>query len=120
MSIPLREQLLRYAIEQQGVQPEYLWAGHPNFAVLRRAGSRKWYALFMDVERKRLGLPGEGIADILDVKCDPLLRGSLLESAGFLPAYHMNKDRWITLLLDGSIPWDEIITLLNMSYELTK
>ena len=116
----LREQLFQYAMEQQAAQPEYLWAKKPHFAVLRRAGSRKWYALFMDVERKRLGLPGEGSVDVLNIKCDPLLRGSLLETQGFLPAYHMNKDRWVTILLDGSVPKGEIIPLLDMSYDLTK
>ncbi len=116
----LREQILRYAMEQQAAQPEHLWAKYPNFTVLRHTNNRKWYALFMDVERKKLGLPGEGTVEVLDLKCDPLLRGSLLETKGFLPAYHMNKDKWITVLLDGSVPKDEIITLLNMSYDLTR
>ena len=30
-----------------------------------------------------------------------------------LPAYHMNKSNWVTLLLDGSLPEEEIIRLLN-------
>ena len=57
--------------------------------------------------------------DILDIKCDPILIGSLRGKPGILPAYHMNKDKWITLLLDGSAERGDIEALLAMSYELT-
>ena len=38
---------------------------------------------------------------------------------GFYPAYHMNKDNWITAALDGSAPDDTIRMLLEMSYAAT-
>ncbi len=114
----LRDRVIQYAIEQQGAEPEHLWAKYPNYVVLRRPGSRKWYALFMDVERRKLGLPGEGTVDVLDIRCDPLLAGSLRDSKGFLPAYHMNKDHWLTVLLDGTVSEEEIVSLLDMSYGL--
>ncbi len=116
----LRDEIIQYAMDQQGAEPEHLWARYPDYTVLRHANNRKWYALFMGIERGKLGLPGEDVVNILNVKCNPLLLGSLLGSKGFLPAYHMNKDKWITVLLDGSIPKDEIMMLLNMSYDLTK
>jgi len=34
------------------------------------------------------------------------------------PGYHMNKKHWNTIILDGSIPDDEIFVLINDSYEL--
>ena len=58
--------------------------------------------------------------DILNVKCDPILIGSLRSKPGFLPAYHMNKDKWLTVLLDGPAQRDEIEAILAMSYDLTK
>lgn len=67
-----------------------------------------------------MGLSDEGMLDILNLKCDPLLIGSLRTAPGFFPAYHMNKESWITLALDGSVPEDQIKALLDMSYELTK
>ena len=57
---------------------------------------------------------------MLVVKCDPNLIGSLLTTPGFLPGYHMSKSTWITILLDGTVPVDEIRTLLDLSYDLTK
>lgn len=35
-----------------------------------------------------------------------------------MPAYHMNKTRWITVILDGSVSTREIYRLIDASYEL--
>lgn len=35
------------------------------------------------------------------------------------PAYHMNKNNWITLALDGSVDDSKTELLLDMSYEAT-
>ncbi|BDF70061.1 hypothetical protein CE91St41_27120 [Oscillospiraceae bacterium] len=115
-----REMILQYAKERYGTEPEYLWAKFPNYAVLRQRELGKWYAIIMDVPGKKLGLDTAAHVDILDIKCDPLLSGSLRESRGFLPAYHMNKDKWIALLLDGSVPQDQVLKLLDLSYDITK
>ncbi len=115
-----RADIFCYAKEHFGSEPEYLWARTPESAVLRHADNRKWYAIVMPVERAHLGLPGEGVFDVLNLKCDPALVGALRTRPGFLPAYHMNKERWITLLLDGPVSREEGFQLLEMSYELTK
>lgn len=36
-----------------------------------------------------------------------------------LPAYHMNKENWITILLDGTVSKGKICELIDISYELT-
>lgn len=115
-----RMEVLQYAGEQFGSEPEFLWAKYPGYCVLRHTNNKKWYAVLMDVPREKLGLPGDGIIDILDVKCDPILLGSLLGTDGFLPAYHMSKSSWVTIRLDGSVSSEEIINLLTISYDLTK
>ena len=71
----------------------------------------------MDISRNKLGLDGDAAIDILDIKCSPLMIGSLLSEKGFLPGYHMNKDSWITILLDESVPDEKIYPLLEMSYD---
>ena len=92
----------------------------PDCAVLRHADSRKWYALLMEVPCTRLGLPGSGQMDTLTLKCDPVLIGALRTRKGFLPAYHMNKEHWLTLCLDGSVSEEEGLSLLEMSFALTQ
>ncbi|MFR2123931.1 MAG: MmcQ/YjbR family DNA-binding protein [Faecalibacterium sp.] len=101
------------------VEPDYPWMDTPESAVFRHPGNRKWFALVTTVSRSKLGLPGKQLVDIVNLKCDPLLIGSLRMEPGFYPAYHMNKDNWITAALDGSAPDDTIRMLLEMSYAAT-
>lgn len=116
----VKNEIFEYVLKEYGTKPEYLWAKDHDSAVLRHGDNNKWYAVFMTVKKSALGLEGGGKVDIIDVKCDPLLIGSMMLNDGYLPAYHMNKTHWITILLDGSVSSDEVINMLNISYELTK
>jgi len=116
----IKEQMLDYAKKTYSTVPDAPFRIAPSYLVLRHADSKKWYALFMDVPREKLGLNGKEYVDVLNIKCDPLLSGSLREVPGYLPAYHMHRDSWITILLDGTVPVKDIFPLLDMSYEITK
>jgi len=112
-----RQDVFDYAKKEYGTEPDYPWLD--DNAVLRHADNNKWYALVMAVGRDKLGLSGDGTVDVLNVKCDPALAGSLRMQEGFHPAYHMNKDKWLTARLDGSAPADELKSLIDLSYDLT-
>jgi len=112
-----RERIMQHALDTYGTETEYLWADTPDCAVFRHPASRKWYAIIMQVLPNRLGLAGEAPVDVMNVKCSALMIGSLLSEPGFFPAYHMNKDHWISILLDGSVPDDQILSLLELSYD---
>ena len=114
-----KEELFAYALNNYGVEPDYPFSIAPTYAVLRHQSNRKWFALAMRLPYRTLGMNREGAVDILNIKCDPFLIGSLRGKPGFLPAYHMNKDKWLTVLLDGSAGREEITGLLALSYELT-
>ena len=115
----IKKKILQEAIQTYKAQPEYLWASHPEYAVLRHKENQKWFAVFMNVSRARLGLTGGGNAEILNVKCDPDMIPSLLSAKGILPAYHMNKRHWISILLDGTTGTGQVLQLLSISYERT-
>ena len=70
-------------------------------------------------QKNKLGLQEPGCLDVVNFKCDTRLIGALRREPGFFPAYHMNKDSWITVALDGSVPDDKIKTLLDASYDAT-
>lgn len=112
-----RQQVFDYVKEKYGTEPDYPW--FDNNAVLRHGDNHKWYGLIMDVGREKLGLLGEGSVHVLNVKCDPMLGSTLRQREGFHPAYHMNKEQWLTIRLDGSVPEDEIISLIELSFEMT-
>lgn len=107
---------MQHIADRYGCEPEHLWAKYPGYAVFRHPSSRKWYAVIMDVPRNKLGLTGSSVTDIIDVKCSPLMIGSLLQEQGILPSYHMNKNHWITVLLDDSVADETILSLLELSY----
>jgi predicted DNA-binding protein (MmcQ/YjbR family) len=55
----------------------------------------------------------------INLKCDPeeaLMLRKHYESV--IPGYHMNKTHWNTIICDGSIPKDEIIEMIDDSYDL--
>ena len=48
-----------------------------------------------------------------------MLVGSLRMKSGFLPAYHMNKNLWISIVLEGLENDGMIKNLIDWSYQLT-
>ena len=114
-----RRELEEFISSAYGVDAEYPWARYPGNAVFRHRSNQKWFALVMDIPKSKLGLEGEGSLDVLNLKCDPLLIGSLREERGFFPAYHMSKTSWMTVALDGSVEDEKLKWLLGLSYDLT-
>ena len=99
--------------------PDHPFASNPEAFVLRRPDNGKWFALFMNVARKRMRLDGEGRVDLVNFKCDPLLYDSLIRTPGVCPPYHMARGRWISVLLDGSAEDELIDALMAQSFRLT-
>lgn len=112
-----REELLELAAARFSTEPEYPW-GDDN-CILRHAGNRKWFAALLIVPYRRLGIEREGDASLLNVKCGPLLSAVYRRQPGILPAYHMNKEHWLSVRLDGSAADDTVRELLELSYDLT-
>ena len=55
----------------------------------------------------------------ISLKCDPDLALALrAKYEAVIPGYHLNKRHWNTVILDGSIPEDEILTMIDDSYTL--
>lgn len=55
----------------------------------------------------------------INLKCEPSRAIALREEfSSILPGYHMNKQHWNTLVMDGSLKNQLITTLIDHSYEL--
>lgn len=56
-----------------------------------------------------------------NLKCEPM-EGEFLRSVytGVIPAYHMNKTHWNTVLLNSDVPLPELKEMVDRSYERTK
>ena len=115
-----RQEVNDFIINEFNVEGEHLWMKFPEYAVYRNSKNNKWFALLAEVERSKLKLEGDGKINIINVKCDPILISSLIKNEGYLPAYHMSKKTWVTVLLDGSAPDDQIKDLIHLSFDLVK
>ncbi|MEE0420480.1 MAG: MmcQ/YjbR family DNA-binding protein [Lachnospiraceae bacterium] len=55
----------------------------------------------------------------VNVKVDPQWRDFWREAyASVLPGYHQNKEHWNSIILDGTIPDEEIRRMIGESYDL--
>ena len=99
--------------------PEFLWEKFPDYMVFRRTESQKWYALMAPVPRNKTDPASSDPTpvDLIDLKADPNKIGALLMQKGYYPAYHMNKKSWITVLLDETLPDEEIQARIRESYQ---
>lgn len=116
----MRKIIFDHVKEKYGVEPDYPFSIAPSYPVLRHEDNRKWFALIMDVQREKLGLNGDGRVDVINVKMsDPLLTDMLAQQPGYFPGYHMSRGSWLSILLDGTVPTDEIFKLIDESYANT-
>ena len=114
-----RSELISSIAERYGVEPEYPWPRWPEHAVFRHPENRKWFGVLMSVSSSTLGIGDGERVDILNVKIDPD-DASVLRSADFiLPAYHMNKENWVSVIIEGDIDDEMLSCLLDTSFVLT-
>ena len=71
-------------------------------------------------DQKLFAIIAEGSSPLrVSLKCDPQLAELLREKyETVLPGYHLNKKHWNTILLTGQMPWDEVQSLIVLSYNL--
>ena len=113
----LRERIIEFVKEKYKSEPEYLWNRFPEYAVFRHSDNKKWFGIIMNVRKRKLGLDSDEVVNILNVKLsDPLLVDMLIRQPGYLRGYHISRGNWVSILLDGSVPFDDICNWLNESF----
>ncbi len=114
-----REEIFNYVLNKYETKADFPFDEDFDSAVLRHKNG-KWYALIMNVNNHRLNLDDEGITEIINLKVEPELNYFLRGQEGVLPAYHMNKEHWISIILNSSFDKEELLSLVDMSYGLTQ
>ena len=109
----LARSIIAYAESEWEEMPEFLWKNFPDYAVLRRKDTDKWYAL---VARLTADKVGGSTADVIEAV--NMRRTDGMDGPRFLPAYHMNKKTWTTIVLDGAVGAAELQKLLSESRKL--
>ena len=103
-----REEALAYALSFPKTYQEAPFHDN-NWQLVRVEGSKK--AFLWTSER-------DGYMN-LNVKADPQWRDFWRSTyASVIPGWHQNKDHWNTIILDGTVPEQEIQRMIAESYDL--
>ncbi len=114
----MRDALFQMIKEELDLSPEYPFSDDLETAVFRHPNSKKWFAIFMRVRGDKLGFADGEVRDVVNVKRPPMEVAMLLGADGTRPAYHMNKEHWITLILNDALPAELIYSLVEGSYQM--
>lgn len=105
-----KKEAIAYCLTFDEVYEDYPFHD-PNWCVIRHKENKKVFAWIFDKD---------GYVWI-NVKCDPQWREFWREAfASVVPAYHLNKTWWNSIILDGTVPREEICRMIGESYDLTK
>ena len=115
-----RQELKKFIYEIYDIIPDYPWLKYPSYEVFRHVGNKKWFAVIMDIPKTKLGINEDGNISVVNLKCDAIMLRDALSEKGIYPAYHMNKNHWNSIILDGTVPDQDIKRMIAESYDLTK
>lgn len=103
-----REEVLQYGLTFPDTYPDAPFHDE-NWQLVRVRGSRKAFLWTYEKDEQLC----------INVKVDPEWRDFWRNTyAAVLPGYHQNKEYWNTIILDGTIPEEEIRRMIAESYDL--
>lgn len=113
------KEIIKYVKEKYGDDLEYLWKKFPNNAVWRNKNNKKWYGLLLVLTENKLRIESDKVIDIIDLRYQKEKIREIIDNKKIFEGYHMNKDNWITIILDGGTDIKDIYKLIDNSYELS-
>ena len=123
--------IINHIRTEYAVEPEFLWPERfPTYSVFRHTDNKKWFALVASIPSTSLGLKNgknnksgdnnNDEVDIINLKFDKNQTYDFAETSNHIfSAYHMNKNNWITVWLDGTLSNERIYELIKKSYLLS-
>ena len=113
--------VVKHIKSEYGANPEFLWPDrYPGYAVFRHGDNKKWFALVATISSKSLDLKEDEKIDVINLKFDKNQTYDFAETSDHIfPAYHMHKNHWITIWLDGTLSDELIFELIKKSYLLS-
>ena len=102
-------EVIKYCLTLSNVYEDYPFPDDRFSVTMKHKENNKWFALIMRVKGQLY----------LNVKTNPEYSDLLRNTYSYIiPAYHMNKEHWNTVILDGSIPDRDVKRMLAESYDL--
>ena len=113
------KEVIKYVKEKYHDELEFLWEKFDDNAIWRNKENQKWYGAILTVARNRFGFESEEFVEVLDLRYQKESINTVIDGKKIFPGYHMNKNSWITIILDGTLESEEVFRLIDNSYYLT-
>lgn len=113
------KEVIKYVKEKYNDDLEYLWNKFPENAVWRNKINNKWYGTLLIISERKLKLEKDKMVDIIGLRYSKDKIKEIVDNEKIFEGYHMNKNSWITIRLDGSLETDKICELIDNSYNIS-
>ena len=109
-----------YIVNKYNTNPEFLWEKYPSYAIYRKI--KKWFALIGNVELNKVDNLSDDnkVVEIINLKINEEKLDDILKIKGCYKAYHMNKKKWITIILDDTLSDDKVKDMIDISFNNVK
>lgn len=106
-----KNEIIKYCLTLHNTFDDYPFPDDNISVVIKHKKNKKWFALIMEVRGELY----------LNVKTEPDYSDILRNTYDYIiPAYHMNKEHWNTIVISNNADETIIKELIEQSYELTK
>ena len=104
-------EVIKYCLTLSNVYEDYPFPDDNTSITMKHIKNKKWFALIMKVKGQLY----------LNVKTNPEYSDLLRNTYSYIiPAYHMNKEHWNTIILSEKVDENMVKELIKQSYESTK
>lgn len=106
-----KREIIKYCTTLPSTFEDYPFPDDNITVAMKHLKNKKWFALLMEVRGELY----------LNVKTDSNYSELLRSSYDYIiPAYHMNKEHWNTIIISDKVDSSLVEELIEQSYELTK
>lgn len=117
---PQTLRLIDFIKKNYDSKPEYLWKDTPRNAVFRKKDNGKWFAAILTAKKSCMYSDSEQIVELVDFKIKEDELSQIADGKHYFRAYHMNKKKWCTVILDDSVSDEELFARIKESFDLIK
>ncbi len=106
--------------KKYGEAPDFPFSDYESAGVFRYPANRKWYGIIMNVQKSKVTKqPADGAkdpgVDVLNIKVGAENMENALKIPGVYTAYHMQRKSWISIIMDGTVPDETVMELIDIS-----
>ena len=106
-----KEEIIKYCLSLENTFEDMPFPDDFESVTMKHKENKKWFVLLMNVNNKLY----------VNLKTEPEYSELLRRSYPYIiPAYHMNKQHWNTIIADDCTDVELLKELTKGSYELTK